>query len=152
MGTAVIDCVCRRQKSTMPSSMASEAFANALGGQYGIYLRELAKDFDVAVNTTDFFSDSDSSVKLHKDYYACKKSKHIVRSISQLREWVMTCVYTMIHIPGLSNPADLLTKPLALEPFRRYRDAVMGGLVILKGVLQTNYLALLTHLLQSYAS
>jgi hypothetical protein len=62
------------------------------GGQYGIYLRELAKDFNVAVTTTDFFSDSDSSVKLHKDYYACKKSKHIVRSINQLREWVMTCV------------------------------------------------------------
>ena len=152
MGSSVIDCVCRRQKSTMPSSMASEAFANALGGQSGIYHRELAKDFDVAITTTDFYSDSDSSIKLHKDYYACKKSKHIVRSINQLREWVMTCVFTMIHIPGLSNPADLLTKPLAIEPFRRYRDAVLGGSVILKGILQTNFLVWLNAAIQSMSS
>jgi hypothetical protein len=147
MGMAVIDCICRRQKSTMPSSMASEAFANALGGQDGIYHRELAKDFGVSITTTDFYSDSDSSIKLHKDYYACKKSKHIVRAINQLREWVMTCVFVMIHIPGLSNPADLLTKPLALEPFRRYRDAVMGAAIILKGNIQSNYIAILNNIL-----
>ena len=52
----------------------------------GIYKRELAKDFGVEVTTTDFWTDSESSRKLHSDLYACKKSKHIIRVISQLRE------------------------------------------------------------------
>ena len=60
--------------------------------------------------------------------------------------------FTMIHIPGLSNPADLLTKPLALEPFRRYRDAILGGSVILKGILQTNFLVWLNAAIQSMSS
>ena len=152
MGTAVIDLICRRQKSTMPNSMASEAFANALGAQDGIYHRELAKEFGVAVTTTDFFSDSDSSIKLHKDFFACKKSKHIVRAIRQLREWVMNCVYVMIHIPGLTNPADMLTKPLPLEAFRRYRDAIMGGLVLLKGTIQSNFFIILTSIFEPFGN
>ena len=32
---------------------------------------------------------------------------------------------------GNLNPADLLTKPLALEPFRRHRDALLKGRVVL---------------------
>ena len=47
MGTAVIDWICRRQKSTSKSSLESEAKANGEGAMDGIYKRELAKDFGV---------------------------------------------------------------------------------------------------------
>ena len=69
MGCALIDWICRRQKTTSRSSLESEAKANAEGAQDGIHKRELAKEFRVKVTTTDFFTDSDSSVKLHKDQY-----------------------------------------------------------------------------------
>lgn len=129
MGTAVIDWICRRQKSTARSSLESEALANAEGAQDGVHKRELAKEFRVKINTTDFYTDSDSSIKLHKDVYACKKSKHIIRVISMLRSWIQDLVFAIRFIPGVKNYADLLTKPLGVEPFRRFRDAVLHAKV-----------------------
>ena len=105
--------------------------ANAEGAQDGIYKRELAKDFGVRVETTNFFTDSDSSIKLHKDKYACKKSKHIIRVIAMLREWILTYVYVMRFLAGVKNYADLLTKPLSVDPYRRFRDAILSAQIIL---------------------
>ena len=131
MGMAVIDWICRRQKSTSRSSLESEALANAEGAQDGVYKRELAKEFGVHVTTTDFYTDSDSSIKLHKDVYACKKSKHIIKVITMLREWIQDLVFAIRFISGVKNYADLLTKPLGPEPFRRFRDAILSAKVVL---------------------
>ena len=50
------------------------------------------------------------------DQYACKKSKHIIRVITMLREWILNLVYVIMYIPGQQNFADLMTKPLSLAP------------------------------------
>ena len=42
MGTALIDWICRRQRTTSRSSLESEAKANAEGAQDAIYKRERA--------------------------------------------------------------------------------------------------------------
>ena len=127
MGTALIHWICRRQKTTSRSSLESEAKANAEGAQDGVYDRELAKEFGVSVTTTNFWTDSDSSVKLHKDQYACKKSKHIIRVISMLRQWILNLVYAIRFIPGHLNYADIMTKPLGLDSYRRFRDAILSA-------------------------
>ena len=131
MGTALIDWICRRQKTASRSSLESEAKANAEGAQDGIHKRELAKEFGVPITTTNFWTDSDSSVKLHKDQYACKKSKHIIRVIAMLRAWILNLVYAIRHIPGAKNYADLLTKALSLEPFARFRNAILNANIVL---------------------
>ena len=131
MGTALIDWICRRQHTTSRSSLESEAKANAEGAQDGIYKRELAKEFGVTITTTNFYTDSDSSIKLHKDAYACKKSKHIIRMISMLRHWILTKVYAIKFIAGTKNYADLLTKPLALDPYTKFRDAILTANIVL---------------------
>ena len=130
MGTCVIDWICRRQKTTSRSSLESEAKANGEGAQDGIHKRELAKEFGVNITTTSFWTDSDSSIKLHKDSYACKKSKHIIRVINMLREWIQTLVYSIRFLPGVKNYADIMTKPLPLEPFRRFRDSILQGQIV----------------------
>jgi len=131
MGCALIDWLCRRQKTTSRSSLESEAKANAEGAQDGIHKRELGKEFGVKVTTTNFWTDSDSSVKLHKDQYACKKSKHIIRVISMLRQWILNLVYAICFLPGVKNYADILTKPLVLAPFSRFRDAILSAQIVL---------------------
>jgi hypothetical protein len=130
VGTCAVHWFCRRQKFTKRNSTAAEAMANADGCDEGIYMRELQKDFHVAVKPTPFLSDNESSVKLHKDFYSCKKSKHILRAIATLRQYVMTKVFMMFHIFGIYNYADMLTKPLPLDVFRRFRDAILGGYIV----------------------
>ena len=138
MGCALIDWICRRQHTTSRSSLESEAKANAEGAQDGIYKRELAKEFGVSITTTNFYTDSDSSIKLHKDAYACKKSKHIIRMISMLRHWILTKVYAIQFIAGTKNYADLLTKPLALDPYKKFRDAVLTANIVLPDSSRTS--------------
>jgi hypothetical protein len=59
MGAAVIDWICRRQKSTMRSSTAAEAMANADGCDDGIFKKELAIEFGVKILAPiRFLSDS----------------------------------------------------------------------------------------------
>ena len=152
MGAAVIDWICRRQKSTARSSLESEALSSAEGAQDGIHKRELGKEFGVEITTTNFWTDSDSSVKLHKNQYACKRSGHIIRVISMLRHWILTHVYAIFHVAGNKNPADLLTKPLALEPFSRYKEAILKAKVIMPEVptqTQTYTFRLTNYILQS---
>jgi hypothetical protein len=131
MGSAVIDWICRRQKFTARNSTAAEAMANADGCDDGLYKRELAKELGVEITPIPFATDNESAVKLHSNYYSCKKSKHILRAIATLRHFVMTNVFVILHIPGLSNIADLLTKPLSLDSFTRHRNAIMSAKVAL---------------------
>ena len=138
MGSCLVDWFARRHKSALRNSTAAEAMANADGADHGVYMRELAKEFSVNVQTTSFYSDNDSSIKLHKDFYSCKKSKHIIRAIAALRHYVMRRVYNMIHLAGKKNYADLLTKPLPRDAFERFTTAVLEGRVYFPSVAPTS--------------
>ena len=130
------------------NSTAAEAMANADGADHGVYMRELAKEFGVDVQTTSFYTDSESSIKLHKDFYSCKKSKHIIRAISALRHYVLKRVYDMKHLSGKLNYADMLTKPLPRDVFQRFSDAVLGGKIYFaSAALSATALSMLSELL-----
>jgi len=131
MGSACIDWICRRQKFVSRNSTAAEAMANADGCDDVLHKRELAREFGVKVEVTPFATDNESCVKLHRNYYSCKKSKHILRAIATLRHFVLVGVFFIYHVAGTCNIADLLTKPLSLGPFVRHRNAVMGAKVAL---------------------
>ena len=92
------------------------------------YLRRMDFDTEPSVESDGIYSRANlekvvskkkeaASVKLHKDQYACKKSKHIIRVVSMLRQWILNLVFKIRHIPGVKNFADILTKALPLEPF-----------------------------------
>ena len=69
-----------------------------------------------------------------------------------LRHWILTHVYAIFHVAGNKNPADLLTKPLALEPFSRYKEAILKAKVIMPEVptqTQTYTFRLTNYILQS---
>ena len=67
-----------------------------------------------------------------------------------LREWILCLVYAIRFIPGTKNYADLLTKPLPLEPFKRFRDAVLGAQMIFPDpspLVSANYVSRITQYL-----
>ena len=47
-----------------------------------------------------------------------------------LRQWILNLVYKIRHIPGVKNYADILTKALSLEPFARFRDAILNAKIV----------------------
>ena len=51
--------------------------------------------------------------------------------------------YTIRHIAGVKNDADILTKALGLEPFAHFRDAMLNAKIILsteaKSLLVTQF-------------
>ena len=70
-----------------------------------------------------------------------------------LRQWILTLVYFICFIPGNMNYADLMTKALGLEPFRRYRDALLSGRIVFPSRskntgVQSSYVARLSQYLQ----
>ena len=108
----------------------------------------MAKDFDVDVQITSFYSNSESSIKLHKDFYSCKKSKHIIRAISALRHYVLERIYDMKHLAGKLNYADMLTKPLPRDVFHRFSAAVLTGKIhFTSGAPSTSAFSMLSELL-----
>ena len=47
-----------------------------------------------------------------------------------LRQWILNLVFKIRHIPGVKNFADILTKALTLEPFARFRDAILNAKIV----------------------
>ena len=70
-----------------------------------------------------------------------------------LRHWILTLVYAIRFIPGSKNYADILTKPLSLDPFKRFRDSILTAQIILpdshlqSGTYCSRISAFLAHLL-----
>ena len=64
-------------------------------------------------------TDNKSVVDLALDAIAFKKTKHILRAAEFVRDLAHRCVIQVHWIAGHNNPADILTKPLALVTFRK---------------------------------
>ena len=62
-------------------------------------------------------SDSKSCVDLAYDPVSFKKTKHILRAAYGLRDYVSRDVFSMSHIAGTTNLADILTKAQAVSVF-----------------------------------
>jgi hypothetical protein len=54
------------------------------------------------------------------------RTRHINQKYHHFREWVKSGLITVLPIDTLDQPADLLTKPLDLASFVKFRNAIMG--------------------------
>ena len=50
--------------------------------------------------------------------------KHILRAAEYLRDLVLREVFTLRHIPGVDNPADVMTKALPRGTFLKIVDLI----------------------------
>ena len=106
------------QRSVSFSSAESEMFGAILAAKDGVFYRELFVDLGVSINApTRIFTDSKSVVDLSLDPVSFKKTKHILRAAEGLRHYVARLVFTLVHLPGRINMADILTKAQAPSVF-----------------------------------
>ena len=55
-------------------------------------------------------------------------TKHLAISFAEVLECVTSGLVTVMHIPGVDNTSDLLTKPLARIVFEKHRDAMLNDI------------------------
>ena len=55
-------------------------------------------------------------------------TKHLALSFAEVLECVTNGLVTIVHVAGVNNTADLLTKPLPRATFEKHRDAMLNDI------------------------
>jgi hypothetical protein len=72
------------------------------------------------------FEDNSGALELARIPKLRARTKHMNIKAHHFRSWVQRGLITIHHINTLEQPADLATKPLAEEDFKRHRLTLMG--------------------------
>ena len=114
------------------STFESEFMATATSVQYTLYSRnvyaELYKHQNTATNVfspTTVFSDNQPNIDGIRNQSSSPRSRHIDLRYHFIVDEVLKKRISVVHIPGLENPADMLTKPLPAPKFTYFRNALM---------------------------
>jgi len=117
----------KTQRSVSLSSGEAEFFGAMLAAKEGLFMRDLLADVGHAPQgPTIIYTDSKCCIDLSVDAVAFKKTKHIMRAAHFLRDLVMRRVYTLRHVRGTQNPADVMTKPLPRGTFVLIIDLILS--------------------------
>ena len=91
------------------------------------YFRGLLYELGHELEPTVLYVDNQGAVDLSRDMKSCQRSRHIERRYLKVRELVAQGEITVKFVSTVSNPADLLTKPLEHIDFSRHAQALMGS-------------------------
>jgi hypothetical protein len=73
------------------------------------------------------FCDNNSAIKLFESLRTNNKVKHINMRINFIREMIFAGFITIHFVPTEHNVADIMTKPLPIDQFKRLRHILMQG-------------------------
>jgi len=121
----------RKQRNVSLSSMEAEYNATMEAAREILWTRKillfLSNFLPMTISTTPHFTDSLTSISFIKNDVEHDRTKHIDTHFHFLRDQVESKAISVHHIPGLENPADILTKALSPAVHRRAMDLL--GLV-----------------------
>ena len=117
----------KRQQSIALSTTEAEIMAASLAAAEISYFRGLLYELGHELEPTVLHVDNQGAVDLSRDMKSCQRSRHIERRYLKVRELVAQGEITVKFIDTVSNPADLLTKPLEHVDFSRHAQALMGS-------------------------
>jgi hypothetical protein len=90
------------------------------------------KSFGIPITKTTptvfckLFEDNAGAIHLAKVPKMRPRTRHINQKYHHFREWVKSGLIDVLPIDTLEQPADLLTKPLDLSSFIKFRTTIMG--------------------------
>ena len=83
----------------------------------------------IGVNTdgpVNIYCDNESVLKSAQTPGNKLKRRHVAIAYHAVREAYATGLVNLFHISGTDNPADVLTKPLAEDLFKKHRRFILG--------------------------
>ena len=87
-------------------------------------MRQLLCDMGYMLAPTKVNCDSQCAIKVIKNPVISERSKHIAVRYHLIREHVTRGAIVMVDCRTLEMVADCLTKPLAFEKFRQFRESM----------------------------
>ena len=124
---AVIGYGSKRQQSVALSSTEAEIMAASMAATEILYFRGLLFELGHELDPTVLYVDNQGAIELSKDMKSCQRSRHIERRYLKVRELVASGDITLKFVASLSNPADVLTKPLDSASFSQHVLSLTGG-------------------------
>ena len=110
----------KRQPTVALSSTEAEYMAVSNATCEAIWIRKLLKDLDVTIcGPVILFEDNQGAIHLSSSQELHKRSKHIDTKHHFVREKVKEGLIELKYIPTSNQLADLLTKGLGNERFKR---------------------------------
>ena len=92
-----------------------------------MYFRGLLVEMGLEQTTaTPLYVDNQGAVELSRDRKSCHRSRHVDRRFFKVREREASGAVSVREINTNDNPADLLTKSLLFDPFRRHSMSLLG--------------------------
>ena len=92
-----------------------------------LYFRGLLREMGVDMSQpTVLYVDNQGAVELSKDLKSCQRSRHVERRYLKVRELVHSGDIVVRYRSTDLNHADLLTKPLDADNFKRHVDGLMN--------------------------
>ena len=110
------------QRSTEAELIAANAAAKVTKCQRFI-LHELGH---TQTEPTPTCEDNDSAIKIVNHSRATDRSRHVQIRHFALQHWRLRKDIILIHLPGVVNPADMLTKALGWALHHRHAPCLMG--------------------------
>lgn len=120
---------CRKQDIIALSSTEAEYVALSETCKEVIWLRGLAKEFDIKVpDAVTIYTDSQSSISIVNNQKFSCRTKHIDTKYHFVRDFVEKKLIRLCYHPTETNVADLMTKPLGATKVKALRE--LAGLKI----------------------
>ena len=119
----------QKQKTFTLSSTESETYAATEAAKDIIFFRSILAELGFPqIKPTPLYVDNQSAITLGSNFSGNhKRVRHYMARINFLIDLVDKKFVELRYLPGISHPADVLTKPKPRSSFEEGRDALLGG-------------------------
>jgi hypothetical protein len=125
LGSALVSWSSQLQSTIATSSTHSEHLATYYSITDVVWHRNLLESLSLlSPGPTVLHGDCQPSLNLANDHMVTKGSKHYDVKLRFINEVISSGSVITKHISGLSNPADLFTKPLSAAPFYKHSTSL----------------------------
>jgi len=123
----VIACCSHTHSICAQSSTEAELIAANAAAKATKYLQFILHELEYTqTEPTPIYKDNDSAIKIVNHSQPTDRSRHVEIRYFALQHWQLMKDIILIHLPGVMNPVDMLTKALGWVLDHRHAPYLMG--------------------------
>lgn len=124
IGAGAISWSAKRQPTIALSSLEAEYMALTQASKEALWIKRLLNEFGINIPTVIIFGDNQGSLALAKNSVFHARSKHIDIQHHFIRDTIKSGEVEVQYLPTEYMVADVLTKSLPTEMFRKHARAM----------------------------